>query len=276
MLMDINKRKQFTAALSILSNVILTMLKIIAGAISGSLSIISEAIHSFSDFAASILTFVSVIKSSQPADNDHPYGHGKYEDLAGFIEGILIILAAVFIIYKSSKKIIFGSFPDYENNLGIIVMLFAAVMNFIVSNTLFKVAKESNSISLYADAQHLRTDVYSSFGVLTGLILIKITGHSILDPIIAIIIAGFIYRTGVKISKQSLMRLLDYSLPKEELDILTKIISDNGAELKNNSLKAHQVGPATDIDLVLLFPREASLCECHKICDLIENEIRKI
>lgn len=276
--MDINRKKQLTAGASILSNIILTTLKLIVGAISGSMSIISEAIHSLSDFSASVLTFFSVVKSSQPADKDHPYGHGKYEDMAGFIEGVLIILAGIFIIYSSSKKIIFGDIIPAENNLGIAVMLIAVLTNIIVSSLLFKTAKEANSISLYADAQHLRADVYSSFGVLLGLILIKYTGYNLLDPIIAILVACFICKTGHKIVKQSVMRLLDYSLPNNEITNLYKIIGNfsNMVKLKDDSLKARQVGPSTDIDFVLVFPRETSLCQCHQICDEIENQIRNI
>lgn len=275
--MDINFKKKFVAVLSIVSNIVLTILKLITGALSGSLSIISEAIHSMSDFVASILTFFSVIKSSQPADEDHPYGHGKYEDMAGFIEGLLIIGAALFIIYESSKKIIMGFHMEAENNFGIAVMLVAVIMNLIVSYLLFKVAKESNSISLYADGQHLRTDVYSSLGVLLGLILIKTTGHTVLDPIVAILVAGFIYKTGYKISKQAIMRLLDYSLPSEDINQIKAIISEfSGVTLKEHSLKARRVGPTTDIDIILQFPRETSLCDCHRICDDIEKQIQAI
>ena len=276
--MDINKKKKLTAGLSIISNVTLTLLKIAAGVISGSLSIISEAIHSMSDFLASVLTFFSVVKSSQPADEDHPYGHGKYEDMAGFIEGLLIILAAIFIIYKSLKKIVLGISMSQENYLGITVMAIAVISNLIVSHFLFKVAKESNSVSLYADGEHLRTDVYSSLGVLIGLILIKITGYTILDPAIAVLVAVFIYNAGYSISKKSLMRLLDYSLSKEDIKKIKGIVEEfsDCVKLKANSIKARQVGPSTDIDLILQFPTDTSICKCHKICDEIETRIGEI
>ena len=274
----INKMKKLVAGLSILSNVILTLLKIIVGIISGSLSIISEAIHSLSDFAASILTFFSVIKSSQPADKDHPYGHGKYEDMSGFIEGILIVLASLFIIYEAVKKIIVGASGTTENTLGILVMLVAVVMNIIVSSLLFAVAKKSNSISLYADGEHLRTDVFSSLGVLIGLVLIKITGYTVLDPIIALFVAAFIYRTGYTISKKAIMRLLDYSLPNEDIEKIKEIVNgfDDLVKLKDNGIKARQIGPSTDIDLILQFPSDTSICKCHKICDEIEKQIQTI
>ena len=275
--MEINQKKKIVAGLSITSNVILSVLKIVTGFLSGSLSIISEAIHSLSDLFASMLTYFSVIKSSKPADSDHPYGHGKYEDMAGFIEGILIILASLFIIYEATRKIVHGSDFDSESFMGIAVMALAVVLNIIVSSLLFKVAKESNSISLYADGEHLRTDVYSSFGVLIGLILIKITGHVTLDLVVAILVAGIIFRAGYNIAKKAGSNLLDHSLPDKDTSEIKQIIrSLDGVKLKRNSLKARQVGPAKDIDMVLQFDCDTSICECHKICDEIEKQIRTL
>lgn len=275
--MDINQKKKAVAGLSILSNVTLTTLKIIAGIISGSISIISEAIHSMSDCLASILTYFSVIKSSEPADADHPYGHGKYEDMAGFIEGLLIIFASFYITFEAFKKIIYAVPMEKENVLGISVMLIAVISNLIVSSMLFKVARESNSVSLYADGEHLRTDIYSSLGVLIGLFLIKITGYTVLDPIIAIFVAMYILNTGYLISKKAIKRLLDYSLPEEDIEKIRKIINSyDNVVLKENGIKARQVGPSNDIDLVLQFPSDTPICKCHKICDEIEKQIQSI
>lgn len=276
--MQANQKKKLVAGLSITSNVVLSLMKIITGILSGSLSIISEAIHSLSDLFASVLTLFSVIKSSKPADNDHPYGHGKYEDLAGFIEGLLIIMASLFIIYEATKKIIFGINIESENFMGITVMSVAVILNIIVSTLLFKVAKETNSISLYADGEHLRTDVYSSLGVLIGLILIKITGYVVLDPIVAILVAVIIFKTGYKISKKAASNLLDHSLPDENIIKIKKIIKSysKSVTLKKNSIKTRQVGPTQDIDMILQFVGDTSICECHKICDEIEKQIRNL
>ena len=276
--MEINKKKKFAAGLSIASNMTLSALKVIAGIVSSSLSIISEAIHSMSDLLASFLTMFSVIKSSKPADEDHPYGHGKYEDMSGFIEGILIIFASFFIIYEASKKIIFAENTQLESNIGIIVMLIAVIVNFIVSSILINTAKESDSISLYADGEHIRTDIYSSLGVLFGLILIKVTGYVILDPIVAIIVAVFIFKAGYAISKKALMNLLDHSLSEEEIKKIEEIAGNcsTSVRLKENSIRARRVGPSKDIDLTLLFEGTLSICECHKICEETENKIREI
>ena len=273
--MYINQRKKFAAELSIGSNITLTALKIFAGIFSGSISIISEAIHSASDLFASLLTYFSVSKSAQPADDDHPYGHGKYEDMAGFIEGLLIVFAAIFIVFEATKKIVFGLPVQLENNFGILVMAFAAVLNIFTSSYLLKIAKESGSISLYADGEHLRTDVYSSLGVFIGLILIKYTGHYVLDPIIAILVAMFIYRTGYSITKRAWMHLVDHSLSENEIDGIKSVIAEfaDNVKLKENGIKARQVGPTLDIDLILQFPEQTTICECHKICDEIEKKI---
>lgn len=276
--MQTAKKKKCVARLSIISNLILSFLKVLSGIMTGSLCIISEAIHSASDLFASFITFFSVSKSSEPADEDHPFGHGRYEDMSGFIEGVLIILAAIYIIWEAIRKIIIGEFEGNESNIGIIVMFVAVIVNIIVSSLLFKVAKETNSISLYADGEHLRTDVYSSFGVFLGLILIKITGHYVLDSIIALIVASLILITGKNISKRALKNLLDYSLPKEDIEKI-KITIDSmntPAILKKDSIKARQMGPEKEINLVLRFPEDTSICVCHKICDEIENKIQSL
>ena len=157
-------------------------------------------------------------------------------------------------------------------------MSVAVVMNFLVSSYIFKVAKTSDSISLYADGQHLRTDVYSSLGVLIGLLLIKITGNHALDPIIAILVAAFIFRTGHTITNKSWMNLLDHSLPEEDIKQIEQIINNYSGitKLKIHGIKARRLGPTKDINLTLQFKKDTTICECHKICDEIEQSIRKI
>lgn len=269
--------KKFAAGLSIFSNATIILLKLIAGVISGSISIISEAIHSLSDFLASVLTFFAVMKSSEPADKEHPFGHGRYEDMSGFFEGGLIIFAAIFIIYEAGKKLILGYTMETESYLGIIVMGIAVIANFLVSSYLFHVAKKTNSISLYADGEHLRTDIWSSLGVLIGLILIKITGLLILDPIIAIIVALIILKTGISISKTTLNNLLDASLPNEDLEKIAKVINKFKTEglCGYKDLKGRSVGPGKQIELTLLFPKNMTIENCHNICDKIETEIKQ-
>lgn len=272
--MKIETEKKFAAGLSITSNAIVILFKVIAGIISGSISIISEAIHSLSDFLASIITFFAVTRSSEPADKEHPFGHGKYEDMSGFIEGGLIIFAGLYIIYEASTKLIFGYHAKSEPTIGIFVMGFAVTANFLVSQYLFYVAKKSDSISLHADAQHLSTDIYSSLGVLAGLILIKITGITALDPVIAIIVAVIILKAGFSISKETLNNLLDGSIPAEDINTIEKIIEKNQVVKGYKDIKGRKAGQCKEIEMTLLFNPEMKLQCCHAICDQIENEIK--
>ena len=272
--MDIATEKKFAAALSITSNTLVFLFKIVAGILSGSISIISEAIHSVSDFLASVLTFFAVTRSSEPADKEHPFGHGKYEDMSGFIEGGLIILAGIYIIYESSKKLIYGYELKSEPLLGIAAMGFAVLANFLVSQYLFYVAKKSDSVSLKADGEHLRTDIYSSLGVLIGLILIKYTGLAILDPIIAIIVALVIFKAGFEISKETLNNLLDSSISDEDIEKIENIIKNNQVIKGYKNIKGRKSGQYKEVELTLLFNEDMKIKCCHNICDQIECEIK--
>ena len=274
--MKLESEKKFAAGLSISSNAIVILLKVIAGILSGSISIISEAIHSLSDFLASVLTFFAVTRSSEPADKEHPFGHGKYEDMSGFIEGGLIIFAGLYIIYEASTKLIFGYHIKSEPTIGIFVMAFAVLANLLVSRYLFYVARKSDSVSLYADAQHLSTDIYSALGVLIGLVLIKITGITALDPIIAIIVALIILKAGFSISKETLNNLLDGSIPAGDIQKIEEIIKKNNVIKGYKNIKGRKSGQYKEIEMTLLFNPDMKLQCCHAICDQIENEIKSI
>ena len=272
--MDINAEKKFAAGLSITSNALIIATKIVAGMVSGSISIISEAIHSLSDFLASVLTFFAVTRSAEPADKNHPFGHGKYEDMSGFIEGGLIIFAGFFIIYEAISKLIKGYTLKADSMLGIYVMAFAVVANFLVSRYLFYVAKKSDSVSLLADAEHLSTDIFSSLGVLVGLVLIKITGIAALDPIIALIVALIILKAGFSISKETLNNLLDGSLPAEDITKIEEILKKNSVIKGYKNIKGRKSGQYKDVELTLLFNPDMKISCAHNVCDQIENEIK--
>ena len=272
--MKLEAEKKFAAGLSITSNTLIIITKIIAGMVSGSISIISEAIHSLSDFLASVLTFFAVTRSAEPADKEHPFGHGKYEDMSGFIEGGLIIFAGLYIIYEAFSKLVSGYTMEAESMLGIYVMAFAVIANFLVSRYLFYVAKKSDSVSLRADAEHLQTDIFSSLGVLIGLILIKITGLAILDPIIAIVVALIILKTGFSISKETMNNLLDGSLPAGDIEEIENILRHNTVIKGYKNIKGRKSGQYKEIELTLLFNPDMKILCCHNVCDQIENDIK--
>lgn len=272
--MKTETEKKFAAGLSVFSNSLIIIVKLIAGILSGSISIISEAIHSMSDFLASVLAFFAVSKSAEPADSEHQFGHGRYEDLAGFIEGLLIIFASFYIVYEAGKKIFDGNTAEFDATLGIIVMIGAVIANFLVSRYLYYVAPKTDSVALKADAEHLSTDIYSSLGVLAGLVLIKITGIVLLDPLIAILVALIILKAGIKITKEALNNLVDGTIPAEDIKIIEEII-ENTDEIKGyKNLKTRKSGSNRDIDITILCNENMTIKHCHSICDEIENKIK--
>ncbi len=266
-------KKQFAACISVTSNIVIIILKLAAGVISGSISVISEAVHSFADLTASVITLFAVSRSSMPADRDHPFGHGKYEDLSGFIEGGLIIFAGAYIVFEASKKLIFETNGNTEPLIGIYVMAFSALVNLIVSNYLLRASKECGSISLYADGQHLRTDIFSSLGIMLGLVFIKITGLTVIDSIIALIAASIIIKTGYSVAKETLNNLLDGSLPAQDIEKIENILKNNMRINGYKNLRTRKTGHFKNMEVTLFFDPDLKISECHKICDIIEYEI---
>ncbi len=273
-----SKEKKFAAMFSIVSNSFLILLKFIAGILSGSIGIISEAVHSGSDLLASIITFFSVSESSKPADEEHHFGHGKYEDFASLLEGLLIILAAFYIIYESLKKILFSLPVEINTNIGLAVMFISIIVNFFVSTYLFKTAKKTFSTALYADGEHLRTDIYSSLAVIIGLFLVKITGNNIFDPLVAILVAIIIFIAGYKIYQKAKKNLLDTSLSKEDniqiKDIIYKNIENGVISLKK--LRTRKSGLKKNIDITLIVKGSMPINTSHELCDKIEDEIESV
>jgi cation diffusion facilitator family transporter len=260
-----------TARLSIFSNTSLIILKLLAGLLSGSVSIISEAIHSGMDLLAAVIAFFSVKMSDTPPDLKHPYGHGKFENVSGVIEAILIFIAAGWIIYEAIQKILNPS--GVENlGVGVAVMAVSAVVNTLVSRKLYQVAKKTESIALEADALHLKTDVYTSAGVAVGLLLIWITGWHFLDPIVAIIVALLIIKESFMLLRNAYSPLLDASLSEDETSIIIGAITRRGLTFHN--LRTRKSGHYRFVDFHLELPEKMTLKQVHEICDQVEDEIK--
>lgn len=262
------------ARLSVASNSLLIVMKLVVGIISGSVSIISEAIHSSMDLIAAIIAFFAVKVSDTPPDEKHPYGHGKIENISGVIEGVLILVAAALIISEAVKKLMGESFELESIGMGAAVMFVSAVVNTIVSRKLYKVARETNSVALEADALHLKTDVYTSLGVAAGLGIILLTGITWLDPIIAILVALFIVRESMVLLGKAFFPLLDTSWGKEEI----RELEDNLSRMKVNyhDLRTRIAGNYRFIDIHVEIPENESVGNAHIYCDKIEDELKNI
>ncbi len=261
------------ARLSIISNSLLIMMKLAVGIISGSVSIISEAIHSSMDLIASVIAFFSVKVSDNPPDSKHPYGHGKVENISGVIESILIFVAAIWIIFEALKKLTGERFELDSIGLGSIVMLVSALANTFVSRKLYKVANETHSVALEADALHLKTDVYTSLGVAAGLGLIILTGITWLDPVIAILVALFIIRESYFLLRRAFTPLLDTAWGENEIKELKEIL--NRMDVNYHDLRTRVAGNYRFLDLHIQIPEDVSVGSAHQYCDKIENELTR-
>ena len=275
-MLDLDRKGKF-ALLSICSNTLLIIFKVAAGILSGSVSIISEAIHSGMDLVASIVAFLSVRGSAKPADKEHPYGHGKIENISGVVEGVLIFIAAGMIILEAGKKL-FERVETEEAFVAIAVMLAAAVVNFFVSKILYKVAKEEDSMALEADALHLKTDVYTSLGVGFGILLIKITGFIMLDSLVAILVALLIIKEAWELCKNALEHLIDVRLTDEEEkdidEIIKKVIKIYETRLIDyHKLKTRKAGNKRHIDFHITLNPELTVKEAHDIVGCLKKEI---
>ncbi|MGL4990524.1 MAG: cation diffusion facilitator family transporter [Sarcina sp.] len=268
-------RKSKVAFLSIMSNSLLIVLKLVAGILSGSVSIISEAIHSSVDLVASIVAFFSVRMSSKPADEEHPYGHGKIENISGVIEGVLILGASIMIIYEAIRRL-FTPEPISHTYVAMIVMFISAIVNLVVSRVLYKVGKAEDSMALQADALHLKTDVYTSAGVGIGILLIIITGIHSLDSIVAIAVALLIIKEAIELIFNGFNEILDKRLCNEDEVEIKKVIEKfSDSYVDYHKLKTRKSGNMKHVDFHMTLNPDLTVKEAHDIIGEIKKAMNE-
>jgi cation diffusion facilitator family transporter len=267
--------KTRAAALSIASNAILIGLKLAAGAITGSVAVITEAVHSGIDLVASIVAYFSVRKADEPPDESHPYGHEKVENVAAGIEGMLILVGAGIIIYESVRRLVDHSGVE-KLGVGIAVIGFSVAANVVVSTYLYRQARLTDSPALAGDAAHLRTDAFTSAGVLLALVLVEVTGVEELDAITALLVAVAIVWSGVQILSRSTRVLVDEALPAEELAAVRAAIEEYGADevAGFHKLRARGAGSRRYVDLHVQFRSGTTLERAHEVAHELQREIR--
>ncbi len=267
--------KTRAAGLSIVSNITLILLKIIAGALTGSIAIITEAVHSSIDLLASVVAFFAVRKADEPPDPSHPYGHEKVENLTAALEGVLVMVGAAIIIYESVHRLAHVTQVD-RIGIGIAVSAVSALVNLGVSSYLYRQARLTDSPALEGDAAHLRTDAYTSLGVLVGLALVKITGIQQFDSITALIVAVAIVVSGVRIITRSSRVLVDEALPADELEAVREAIDSYSADEVSgfHKLRARRAGSRRHVDLHVQFREGTTLERAHEVSHELQEAIQ--
>jgi cation diffusion facilitator family transporter len=268
------RRKRRAASLSIVSNLVLIALKLVAGVVTGSVAILTEAAHSSIDLIASVIAFVSVRKAGEPADELHRYGHDKIENLAAAIEGMLILVGSGVIVYESIQRLITGVHVE-RLGFGIAVVGFSALANLLVSGSIGRTARATSSAALTGDAAHLRTDAFTSIGVLIGLTLVQVTGATWLDPVVALLVAVAIVTAGLRILAGSTRVLVDEALPQDEREAIRATVvafGDRGVA-GYHQLRTRRAGARRYVDLHLQFRAGTTLEQAHEIAHAIQDAI---
>ena len=263
------------AKLAVVVVIGLVGLKVAVAVITGSISVIAQAVDSFFDLFAIAITLFAVGMAAKPADEKHPFGHGKVEDIAAVVQAILIFTAGGLIIYSAVLRIITETTIELTE-AGIGVMLVSIVASILLSRHLLKVSQATDSIALEASAHNIAVDVYSAAAVLAGLLVIRFTGLQIFDPIIALLVALFILKVAYDVLRGSFGGLIDVKLSEAEESIIrSSIMKYSGEVVGFHELRTRKAGNQRYIDLHLVVPKNASVEEAHRLCDELERDIKK-
>ncbi len=268
------QEKKNVALGSVIAAIFITGFKLVIGLLTGSLGILSEALHSGLDMVAAMITYFSVRVSDKPADREHNYGHGKVENLSALIETLLLLVTCIWIISEAVHRLILGKLDIEVSVWSYVVVICSIIIDFTRSRALLRVAKKHNSQALEADALHFSTDIWSSTVVLFGLLCYQFLGWHKADSIAALFVAVIVLYVSYKLGRKAVDVLLDKS-PIGTRKIVQDILTDFPEVLKYHGLKARTAGADTFIKFNVHFNPDLSLREVHEVCDKIESEIKK-
>jgi cation diffusion facilitator family transporter len=266
------QRKRRAASISLAYNVVLTAIKLVAAGITGSVSLLGEAIHSATDVFASFIAFLSVRAASAPPDEEHPYGHGKIESLAGFSESVLLLFIVVYICVEAVSKLIHGSSP-VNVDLGIWVMAFSCVTSLVTGHYVTRVGNETGSLALRSNGRHLMVDFWTSVGVLIALAVTRATGWTQADPIAALGLSVWIAKGAIQIAHEAFHQLIDRRVTDADVELIRTILADEPELLSYHRLRTRHSGDTHFIDLHIVVPAEWSVVRAHELADRLEKRI---
>ena len=262
------------ARLSILVVVSLIVLKVVVGIITGSLSVLAQAIDSFLDLFAVIITFLAISVAARPADESHPFGHGKAENIAAIIQAVLIFIAGGSIIYAAVRRIQTEAALEMTE-AGMTVMAVSIAASIFLSRYLLRVARREDSMALEANAHNIAADVYSAAAVFVALLIVRFTDITIIDPILAGLVALYIFKVAFDVLRKSYGGLVDVKLPEDEENAVKSAITEHfGTEVVSfHKLRTRKAGSQRHVDLHLVMPKHFSVEKAHNMCDHLEKDI---
>jgi cation diffusion facilitator family transporter len=271
---EVKTIKRRTATLSIVSNTTLILVKLVAATFTGSVALLTEAVHSSVDLIASVVAYYSVRKAAEPADAGHRYGHDKVENLAAAIEAVLMLVGSVAIAIEAVRRLIHGG-SAHTLGVGIAVIAGSALVNTVVSTLIGRGARSTNSPALEGDASHLRADALSSGVVLIALVLVDITHAQWIDPVAALVVAAWILSAGIRVLTRAGQVLIDESLPSPENDRIGVVISSFSERgvIGFHELRTRRGGSQRYVDVHLQFVSGTSLEQAHWVAHDVKDAI---
>lgn len=262
------------AWLSIATSIVTLVLKFGAYALTDAVSLLSDALEALVNIAAALVALWAVTLAAQPPDANHPYGHGKVEYLSSGVEGVLILVAALSIAWTAIGRLLA---PTELERLGpgLVIAGFAALMNFTTSRLMLRVARQHDSITIEADAKHLMTDVWTSAGVISGLLVVMfVPAWRILDPLIAIAVAAQIAWTGIELLRRAGNGLMDAALdPAEVADLRATVTAALPPGTSIAALRTRKSGSRRFVEFKLHVPGEQRVADAHALCDRLEAAV---
>ena len=254
---------------------LLTLIKLVVGVASGSVAVLASAIDSVLDMFVSVFNYFAITNSEKPADKTFNYGRGKIEALASVIEGTIISVSGLFLLYQAIKKAINGEVSHYLG-ISLTVMMISLVITISLVMYLNKIARQTDSMVIKADALHYKTDVFSNIAVLVSLILVNLTGIELIDVIVGGGISIFIIYSAYELIQEGVLVLLDHAVDEEIVKEIVKIIESEEKVNTHHLLKTRNAGNQTFIEVHLVYDCIITLMEAHKVTDRIEEKIKML
>jgi cation diffusion facilitator family transporter len=269
----VRAEKVAAARLSLLSNALLTVIKLTIGALTNSVGVLSDGAHSASDVMASAIALYTVREADRPPDEDHPYGHGKMESVSSLLQALLLFTAGSYIAYEASLHLLHHEGP-HRVDWGIGIMLISAVVNAFIVRFVSRAADRTESPSLHAAAQDHRADIYTALGVLIGLLLVHVTGNGIFDPLLALGVAGVIFRGAWHVVRDAMRNLVDRSLPEQDVQTVQRVFDSDPHVLGYHKVRTRMAGSTRHVDAHVMMDDDLTLLHSHQLTEALESKVR--
>lgn len=261
------------AAISLAATGCLLVVKLVVGLLSGSIAVLSDAVDSGTDLAAGTAALLSVRVASQPADEEHPYGHGKVESMSAAVAATIVGVGGGFVVFQAVRRLL-GDSPDIDVGISLAAMTAVAVVNVLLAFFMRREAKRSHSLALTAESTHLQTNVVQAGAIVSGLVLVGVTGEKVFDPVVALGLAAYMGFTAIGLVRTAMEEIMDTALPPEDLRVIHDVLVEHQADIRGfHRLRTRRSGSMRHVDMHLLVDPQRTMEELHPVTESIDSEI---